>query len=162
MSVFLYFICGTPATVWFVKRCVGLHPGSEQQITSGCLIFFIKKFLFFSQNFILLISHKQCWCTEYCNDCGAWMMYEYNIIIRIVKWSDFRCWEQNPNINNRIVILGPLKLKEYCKTWNLVVQLCSPEAKTKTFKMKMRPRIWLWVWHSWTWDWKDGFYNLLC
>ena len=29
MPIFLHFICGTPATAWLDKRCVGLYPGSE-------------------------------------------------------------------------------------------------------------------------------------
>ena len=29
MPILLYFICGTPATVWLDNRCVGPHPGSE-------------------------------------------------------------------------------------------------------------------------------------
>ena len=27
--IFLYFICGTPATAWPDKHCVGPHPGSK-------------------------------------------------------------------------------------------------------------------------------------
>ena len=29
MPIFLYFICGTPATAWLDKQCIGVHLGSE-------------------------------------------------------------------------------------------------------------------------------------
>ena len=29
MPIFLYFICGMPATAWLDKQCIGLHPGSQ-------------------------------------------------------------------------------------------------------------------------------------
>ena len=32
VPVFLYFICGTPATAWLDKQCIGLHSGSELAI----------------------------------------------------------------------------------------------------------------------------------
>ena len=32
MPIFLYFICGMPATAWLDKRCIGLyHTGSEPE-----------------------------------------------------------------------------------------------------------------------------------
>ena len=29
VPIFLYFTCGTPATAWLAKWCIGLHLGSE-------------------------------------------------------------------------------------------------------------------------------------
>ena len=35
MPIFLYFICGMPATAWLDKRCVGPQPGSGPGIGTG-------------------------------------------------------------------------------------------------------------------------------